>query len=159
MSDAVRHPGELRWETRLLAVVTATLVSFGIATIYGASSLVKLRDGGVVGGSYALTQFTGALVGGILMLTLSRMDYRRLRPLAWPLMIGSIVMLIVIVLPFTPRSISPILNGARRWIRIGPLQFQAAELVRLVVIIWCAMLATKKGEQVRQFKKEWCPSW
>jgi cell division protein FtsW len=153
MSDPVRHPGELRWETRLLAVVTATLVSFGIAAIYGASSLVKLRDGGVVGGSYALTQFTGALVGGILMLTLSRMDYRRLRPLAWPLMVGSIIMLVVIVLPFTPHYISPTLNGARRWLRIGPLQFQAAELVRLVVIIWCAMLATKKGEQVRQFKK------
>lgn len=153
MSDAVRHPGELRWETRLLAVVTATLVAFGIATIYGASSLVRVKGGGVVGGSYALTQFTGALIGGILMITLSRMDYRRLRPLAWPLMFVSIIILIVIVLPFTPHTISPTLNGARRWIRIGPLQFQAAELVRLVVIIWCAMLATKKGDQVRQFKK------
>ncbi len=153
MSDAVRHPGELRWETRLLAVVTATLVAFGIATIYGASSLVKLRDGGVVGGSYALTQFTGALVGGILMITLSRMDYRRLRPLAWPLMIGSIIVLIVIILPFTPHVISPRLNGARRWLKLGPVQFQASELVRLAVIIWCAMLATKKGDQVRQFKK------
>jgi cell division protein FtsW len=153
MSDAVRHPGELRWETRLLAVVTATLVSFGIATIYGASSLVRLRGGGVVGGSYALTQFTGALIGGILMVTLSRMDYRRLRPLAWPMMTASIIVLIVIILPFTPHFISPTLNGARRWIRLGPLQFQVAELVRLVVIIWCAMLATKKGEQVRQFKK------
>jgi cell division protein FtsW len=45
------------------------------------------------------------------------------------------------------------LNGARRWIKLGPLQFQASELVRLAVIIWCAMLATKKGEQVREFKK------
>ena len=35
-APAVRHPGELRWETRLLAVVTATLVALGIATIYGA---------------------------------------------------------------------------------------------------------------------------
>ncbi len=153
MSDAVRHPGELRWETRLLAMVTATLVAFGIATIYGASSLVKLRGGGVVGGSYALTQFSGALIGGILMITLSRMDYRRLRPLAWPLMIASIVMLIIIILPFTPHFIAPRLNGARRWIRLGPLQFQASELVRLAVIVWCAMLATKKGDQVRDFKK------
>jgi len=153
MSDAVRHPGELRWETRLLAVVTATLVAFGIATIYGASSLVKLRGGGVVGGSYALTQFTGALLGGILMITLSRMDYRRLRPLAWPLMFGSILILIIIILPFTPHAISPRINGARRWFQLGPIRFQASELVRLAVIIWCAMLATKKGEQVRQFKK------
>ena len=36
---AVRHPGELRWETRLLAVIVATLVVFGIIAVYGASSL------------------------------------------------------------------------------------------------------------------------
>ncbi len=153
MSDPARQPGELRWETRLLAVVTATLVAFGIATIYGASSLVRVKGGGVVGGSYALTQFTGAMIGGILMITLSRMDYRRLRPLAWPLILGSIVMLIIIILPFTPHAISPRLNGARRWVRLGPLQFQASEVVRLAVIIWAAMLATKKGEQVREFQK------
>jgi cell division protein FtsW len=147
------HPGQLRWETRLLGVVTATLVAFGIATIYGASSLVRLPDGRMVGGSYALSQFTGALVGGLLMLTISRMDYRRLRPLAWPLMFGSIVLLVFILLPFVPGSIAPRLNGAKRWIRLGPVQLQVSEFARLAVIVWCAMLATKKGEQVRQFKK------
>jgi len=147
------HPGQLRWETRLLGVVTATLVAFGIATIYGASSLVRLPDGRMVGGSYALSQFTGALVGGLLMLTISRLDYRRLRPLAWPLMLGSIVLLVFILLPFVPGSIAPRLNGAKRWIRFGPVQLQVSEFARLAVIVWCAMLATKKGEQVRQFKK------
>ena len=97
----VRHPGELRWETRLLAVVTAVLVSFGIATVYGASSLVRTRSGDVVGGAYALNQFTGALVGGVLMLALSRMDYRRLRPLAWPLLLVTLAMLVITILPFT----------------------------------------------------------
>lgn len=153
MSDPVRHPGELRWETRLLGVVTATLVAFGIATVYGASSLVRTREGGIVGGSFALIQFTGALVGGILMLTLSRMDYRRLRPLAWPLMLTSILLLIVIILPFTPGAIAPRLNGARRWLQLGPMRLQVSELARLAVIVWCAMLATKKGDQVREFKK------
>ncbi|MDH4132997.1 MAG: hypothetical protein OEV95_14465, partial [Gemmatimonadota bacterium] len=63
-AGVVRHPGELRWETRLLAVVTAVLVSFGIASVYGASSLVRVKGGDVAGGSYALVQFTGAVVGG-----------------------------------------------------------------------------------------------
>ena len=40
---AVRHPGELRWETRLLGMVTAVLVVFGIAATYGAASLVTLK--------------------------------------------------------------------------------------------------------------------
>ncbi len=153
MTDAVvRHPGELRWETRLLAVVTATLVALGIASVYGASSLVRGQHG-VIGASYALTQFTGALVGGILMLIVGRMDYRLLRPLAWPLLLGSLVALLIVILPFTPAAIAPRLNGAKRWLRVGPVQFQVSEVVRIVVIIWCAMLATKKGDQVREFKK------
>lgn len=148
---ALPHPGELRWEVRLLAVVTATLVAFGIATIYGASSLVR-SGSGVVGGSYALTQFTGALAGGILMIIFSRVDYRLLRPLAWPIMLVSIGLVLITVLPFT-HGIAPTINGARRWVRMGPVGFQTSELARLAVIIWCAMLAAKKGDQVREFKK------
>jgi len=152
----IRHPGELRWETRLLAVVTATLVAFGIAMVYGASSLVRTSGGGVVGGAFALNQFIGAALGGILMLTLARMDYRWLRTFAWPIMFATLVLLILPVLPFTD-PIAPVVNGARRWIRLGPLSFQPSELAKLSVIIWCAMLATKKGEQVREFKKGLLP--
>ncbi|MFI5210286.1 MAG: FtsW/RodA/SpoVE family cell cycle protein [Gemmatimonadales bacterium] len=150
-NPAVRHPGELRWETRLLAVVTATLVAFGLASSYGASSLVATKTG-VVGASMALRQLTGALIGGILLLLLSRLDYRRLRPLAWPLLVATIVMLLVPVLPGTGR-IAPMINGARRWIQYGFVSFQPSEVARLVVVIWCAALAAKKGEQLRQFKK------
>ena len=150
-NPAVRHPGELRWETRLLAVVTATLVAFGLASSYGASSLVATKTG-VVGASMALRQLTGALIGGILLLILSRLDYRRLRPLAWPLLVATIVLLLIPVLPGTAR-IAPMINGARRWIQYGVLSFQPSEIARLVVVIWCAALAAKKGEQLRQFKK------
>jgi cell division protein FtsW len=143
---------ELRWETRLLAVVAATLVVFGIAMTYGASSLVRTKDGGIAGGAFALTQLTGALLGGVLMVTMARIDYRRLRPLAWPLLLVTIFFLFIPILPFT-RSISPVINGARRWVQLGPINFQPSELARLAVILWCAMLAAKKGEQVRQFKK------
>src|SRR6267142_2400435 len=151
-TPALRHPAELRWETRLLAVVTATLVAFGIAMVYGASSLVKTSDGSLVGGSYALSQFTGAVGGGIVMVILARLDYRMLRPLAWPILLATVAFLILPVLPFT-HSIAPAINGARRWVRLGSVGFQPSEVARLAVIIWCAMLATKKGEQIRQFKK------
>ncbi len=107
---------------------------------------------GVVGASMALRQLTGALIGGILLLILSRLDYRRLRPLAWPLLVVTIVLLLIPVLPGTAR-IAPMINGARRWIQYGVLSFQPSEIARLVVVIWCAVLAAKKGEQLRQFKK------
>jgi cell division protein FtsW len=157
VSDAVRHPGEYRWETRLLAVVTATLVVFGIATVYSSSSLTVTQNGELAGGAYALSQFTGALLGGILMVTISRIDYRLLRPLAWPMLLGCIFLLTLIIVPFTPSSVAPRINGARRWLQVGTSRIQVSEMARLAVIIWCAMLATKKGDQVRQFKKGLLP--
>lgn len=153
MSDpAVRHPGELRWETRLLAVVTATLTAFGIAMVYASSSMVRVKGGGVAGGAFALSQFTGAAIGGLLMVAFASSDYRRLRPLAWPILLVTLGLLLIPVLPFT-HSISHEINGARRWVQLGAFSFQPSEVARLSVIIWCAMLAAKKGEQVRQFKK------
>jgi cell division protein FtsW len=146
------HPGELRWETRLLAVVTATMVVFGLVAMYGASSLVMKKGGDYVGSDYALTQLTGAIVGGIGLLVASRIDYRVWQRLAWPLLFVTIFFLLIPLLPFTHR-IAPSVNGARRWVQLGPANFQPSELARLAIVIWCAMLAAKKGEQVRQFKK------
>lgn len=147
----IRHPGELRWETRLLAVVTATLLVFGIAATYGAASLMTVK-GRNVGPEFALRQLSGALVGGLLLLIASRLDYYRWRQLAWPLLGATVVLLLIPLLPFT-RAIAPSINGARRWVDIGPLNFQPSELARLTIVIWCAMLASKKGTQVREFKK------
>jgi cell division protein FtsW len=145
---AVRHPGEMRWETRLLGMVTAALLVFGIAATYGAASLVTLQ-GDNAGLGFALRQLTGAAVGGALLLLASRLDYYRWRQLAWPLLFVTVVFLVIPLLPF----IAPSINGARRWIDLGPLNFQPSEVARLVVVIWCAMLASKKGQQVREFQK------
>ena len=147
----MRHPGDNRWETRLLGVVTLGLLVVGIASTYGASSLTTV-NGRVVGMTFAWRQLTGAAVGGVLLLLLSRTDYSRWRQWAWPLLLTTLVLLLIPLLPFT-RGIAPALNGARRWINIGLINFQPSELARLAVVIWCAMLAAKKGDQVREFKR------
>jgi cell division protein FtsW len=147
----IRHPGDLRWETRLLGVVTLVLLVFGIAATYGASSLVTV-NGRSVGMGFAWRQLSGALLGGILLLVLSRIDYTRWRRWAWPLLGATVALLLVPLLPFT-HAIAPTINGARRWVDAGLINFQPSELARLAVVIWCAMLASKKGEQVREFKK------
>jgi cell division protein FtsW len=151
-TPAILHPGELRWETRLLGVVTATMVAFGIASLYGAASLLSGKPGENVGLSYALTQVSGAAIGGLALLIVSRIDYRLWQRVAWPMLLITIVFLVIPLLPFT-HGMAPLRNGARRWVDIGPVNFQPSELARLVIVIWCAMLAAKKGEQVRQFKK------
>src|SRR5438067_2532468 len=74
---------DLRWETRLLALVAAILVVFGLTAVYGASSLLTI-SGGQVGSSFALKQAVGAAVGGIVATLLARADYRRWERWAWP---------------------------------------------------------------------------
>ena len=149
---AIRHPGELRWETRLLLMIVAVLAVFGVVAVYGASSLDTTSQGQYRDYQYALVQVSGAAIGGILLVIASRVDYYIWRRMAWLLLLGTMVMLLITVLPGT-ETIAPETNGARRWIKIGPLNFQPSELARLAVVVWCAMLASKKGELVRGFKK------
>jgi cell division protein FtsW len=142
----VRQPGELRWETRLLTVVTAVLAVFGIASLYAAAAMEDRPF------DLFAKQLAGAGVGAMALLIVSRVDYHRWRTLAWPLLLLALAALLVVVLPFTG-SIAPSINGARRWIRLGPVNFQPSELARFAIVVWTAMLAAKKGDAVRGFKK------
>jgi hypothetical protein len=54
-------------------MVTAVLLVFGIATTYGAASLVTVR-GENIGAGFAARQVSGALIGGVLLLQASRQD-------------------------------------------------------------------------------------
>ena len=130
-------------------MVTLVLLAFGVAATYGAASLVTVK-GQNVGLGFAARQLSGAVLGGILLLWASRQDYYRWRTWAWPLLFVTLILLLIPLLPFT-RAIAPSLNGARRWVDIGPVNFQPSEIARLAVVIWCAMLASKKGAQVREF--------
>jgi cell division protein FtsW len=142
---------ERRWETRLLAVVAMALSMIGIVAVYGASSLLRVK-GDVVGSSYALSQALGLLVGGMLATIVARLDYHVWARYAWPLLGLVAILLVVPLLPFT-HSIAPVLNGARRWIYLGPLRIQPSELAKIAVVAWTAMLAAKKGEQMRSFQR------
>lgn len=142
----VRQPGELRWETRLLTVVTAVLTVFGIASLYAAAAMAESAF------DLFMKQLAGAGLGAVALLIVSRVDYHHWRNLAWPLLLLALAALVLVVLPFTG-SIAPSINGARRWIQLGPANFQPSELARFAIVVWTAMLAAKKGEAVRGFKK------
>src|SRR5256886_15964062 len=141
---------DTRWETRLLALVAAILVVFGLTAVYGASSLLTI-SGGQVGSSFALKQALGAAVGGIVAALLARSDYRKWLRWAWPVLALATVLLLIPLLPFT-HGIAPSINGARRWVNLGFVTVQPSELAKFAVVVWTAMLAAKKGERIRTFQ-------
>lgn len=139
-----RHPGELRWETRLLVVVTAVLTVFGIASMYSAVPLEA-------GGSTFLWKQSGGAAAGLLLLTVvSRLDYHVWQRYAWVVLFLCLALLLPPALRVP--GIAPRINGAHRWLQLGPIGFQPSEFARFAVVVWAAMLATKKGEAVRAFK-------
>src|SRR5206468_1332304 len=73
-----------------------------------------------------------AVIGITLMVIAQRWDYRRLRALAPTLVLVSIALLLIVL------AIGPVVNGARRWISVGPAVFQPSELAKLSLAIWAA---------------------
>jgi cell division protein FtsW len=145
----------LGWEPRLLILLSAVLVAFGLASIYAASSTLVER-GRVVGTALVLDQVVGTLVGGLLLLVAARIDLDRVRRLSWPLVLAVFVMLLISVLPFTT-GIAPRINGSRRWLQLPGASIQVSELAKLAVVLWTAMLCAKKGTEVRRLRRGLLP--
>ena len=148
----VRERWRMGAEARLLLLVTACLLAFGLAVLYSASALAVFKDG-AYDSAFFTRQLSGALVGGVLFALAAKVDAEWLRKLGWPLMIASILLMLVTVLPFT-LNLAPSLGGSRRFIR-GSIQ--PSELAKLAVVIWTSMLLVKKGEAVRRLGKGLVP--
>jgi len=146
-----------RWkmgvEARALVLLTAVLLSFGLAVLYSASAIVALQE--ELGSTYFLMrQLSGLVVGVVTFAVAAKLDAERWNKWAWPFMIGTIFLLLVIVLPFTT-SIAPRINGSRRFLFGGSLQ--PSEIGKLAVIVWTSMLLVKKGDQMRRLTKGLLP--
>src|SRR4030095_11174987 len=105
-----------RWrmgvEARALVLLTAVLLAFGLAVLYSASAMVALSDD-LGSAHYLIRQLIGLAVGVVAFAIGAKMDAERWSKWAWPFMAVTIVLLLVIVLPFTT-SIAPRINGSRR---------------------------------------------
>ena len=113
-----------RWrmgvEARALLLLTAVLLSFGLAVLYSASAMVAVESNRS-SAYFLLRQLSGLAVGVVAFAIAAKMDADRWNKWAWPLMTGTIVLLLVIVLPSTT-SIAPRINGSRRFLFGGSIQ-------------------------------------
>lgn len=135
----------VRWrmtlEARLLLVLTATILVFGLTTLYSASSIVAVQDGRP-SWFFLARQLTGVAVGLVAVAILAKWDADRWREYAWPIMGLAIFALLLTVIPGLER-IAPRINGSRRFLLGGSVQ--PSEFAKLAVVIWTAMLIVKKG--------------
>jgi cell division protein FtsW len=140
-------------EARALVLLSAALLAFGLAVLYSASAIVAIQDD-LPSTYYLFRQIAGLGVGVVAFAVAAKMDAERWNKWAWPLMTGTILLLLVIVLPFTT-SIAPRINGSRRF--LFGASIQPSEIGKLAVIVWTAMLLVKKGDQMRRLTKGLLP--
>jgi cell division protein FtsW len=136
-------------DSRLLILVTLALVAFGLVMVYSATSAAA-AVGGKDPNYYLKRQGIYAALGIVLMLVAQRWDYRRLRPLAPAFVLGSLGLLAAVLV------IGPAINGARRWISLGPAVFQPSELAKLSLAVWAAAYFSKRPGP-RDLRELWRP--
>ncbi len=152
-ATAVRTRWAMSVEARALVLLAATLLSYGLAVLYSASASHALQSDGYAS-AFLLRQLAGALVGIVTFMIAAKMDAERWSRWAWPMMGLSILLMLVIVLPFT-ESIAPRVHGSRRF--LFRTAIQPSELGKLAVIVWTAMLVVKKGPMMRRLAKGLLP--
>ena len=70
----------------------------------------------------------------------------------WLLPVG-LLLLASVFLPVIGKSV----NGARRWLQLGPLSIQASEMVKLCALIYAAAFTVKRQEYMHSFSKGFFP--
>ena len=143
------HRWHMGFEARALVILTGILLAFGLATVYSASAIVEMQAG--YGHAHLLIrQVVGMAIGLALFAIAAKMDAELWEKWAWPIMILSLVLLMIVILPFTAR-IAPRVHGSRRYLFGASLQ--PSELAKLAVVVWTSMLIIKKGPALRRLTK------
>lgn len=117
------------------------LTVFGLIMVGNASVVEAYRDFGDKLYYFRL-QAQWASLGFLAFLFFSLFDYRRLKIFALPLLIFTLFCLFLVLIPGLGTSVL----GARRWLGIGPIRFQPAELAKLTFVLYLSsFFANKKG--------------
>jgi len=129
----------------VLAAVVIALLGFGVVMVYSASVIeatVVFRDPQ----HFLKRQAIYASMALVLVLGVSRLDYRRLRPFTYPFLGGVTVLMVLSVAGFGHTG-----GGAARWLAFGPVNVQPSEAAKLALVLWLAYSLEKKRERVRSF--------
>ncbi len=93
-----------------------------------------------------------AVAGLTLMWAASRFDYHRLYRLTYPLLAFVGLLLLLCVIGFGHSG-----GGAARWLSIGPVHVQPAEMAKVALVIWLAYSLAKKADRIKTFTVGFLP--
>ncbi len=138
----------LGFDQALLWVVVA-LLAWGLVMVYSAS--IAMPDNprfGKIAPTHFLMRHIFALgmgfVAALLTFQVPMSVWERVAP--W-LFIASILLLVAVLVP----HVGTVVNGARRWLSLGIMNFQPSELAKFAVVIYAADYMVRKMEVKERF--------
>lgn len=154
-AEPQKRYNKLRDVDRGLLLSFIALVLSGIIVLYAASYYNAQDKGSPLSEVYS--QLMGIAAGAVLMIFLLKIDYRILAKtqIATTLLGICIVLLILVAVP----GIGKMINGSRRWLRLGPVSFQPSELAKYAVILHLARLLSRKNFDVTRFIRGLVPAF
>ncbi|HBH39442.1 MAG TPA: putative lipid II flippase FtsW [Curvibacter sp.] len=138
-----------------LVWVVVALLAWGLVMVYSAS--IALPDNPKFA-RYAHTHFLTrhllslavAFVAALIAFQIPMAKWEKLAP--W-LLLASLVLLVAVLIPGIGKGV----NGARRWISLGVMNFQPSELAKLAVLLYAADYMVRKMDVKEHFFRAVAP--
>ncbi len=125
---------------------------FGVVGILTLLGVLMIASAGIVyadvrfGDPYFFfkRQMIGVVLGFVGLFVFSYIDYHLYRKWALVIFVGALFLLFLVLLP----GIGAEAYGANRWIGIGPMSFQPAEVMKLALILYVSAWCAGKGKKI-----------
>jgi cell division protein FtsW len=142
-------PGSIKGFDQPLIWAIAGLLMWGMVMVYSASIALNdsAQSSNVWQAQFLLRHCLSLLIGFVAALLVFQVSMDTWEKVAPWVFIASIVLLIAVVLPFIGKSV----NGARRWISLGIMNFQPSEFAKLGTLLYAANYMVRKMDVKEKF--------
>lgn len=134
-----------------LAATLVGLIAFGVVMVYSASAVYAGNMFGH-GAHFLVRQTVFAALALVVLGLFSRVRIDWLRVSTYPVLLVAVLLMLAVALGLGRSA-----GGATRWIAVGPVNIQPAELAKLAMIMWLAHSLAKKAHRVRTFSIGFLP--
>ncbi len=139
----------------LLGLIILALVAIGMIVIYSTGAIVNFN---ITGGAsdrnaFFSSQLVSLAAGLIGWLIAARIPYRFWRNVSGLMLIGSLLLMLMVFVP----GLSGTVNGANRWVRLGPASFQPAEFLKLSLVLYLATWLEAHNDKLRSISQGLIP--
>jgi cell division protein FtsW len=140
--------GTVSLEYNLMLTATLCLLALGAVMVYSSSSAPTVLEGHGSGAGYLIKFVVYGALGLAGMRVLARDGIARVQSLVGPLLAVSFLLVLAVHVPHLGVSV----NGAKRWLGAGPLQFQPSELLKIALVLYGAALLARRPARVHDLR-------